>query len=470
MKNFARLRLRVGICFALVALFGGAPLARAAVAGPALAFPGAVGFGAETAGGRGGRVIKVTNLEASGPGSLAEAVEAKGPRIVVFEVGGVIDLNASVLKISEPFLTIAGQTAPSPGVSIIRGGVGIMTHDVVIQHLRVRAGDAGRPKKSGWEIDSMATGRAWNVVVDHCSLAWGTDENLSASGPRFGGGDTVEAWRGQTSHDVTFSNCIIAEGLSHASHAKDEHSKGSLIHDNVRRVSIIGNLYASNMERNPLFKGGAQGVVVNNLIDNPGKNAVHYNLWASEWTGHDYVNGEMAVVGNVLQYGPDTKAGRPLVKVDGHGVLELFTEDNLTQDREGKPVAEYAVILTELKDDKLSGDRAEKSGADYAVRPTDAKGAAVKVLSAAPVWPRNFRARPAATVKAEVLKSAGARPWDRDEIDRRIIRQVVEGTGRVIDSQEQVGGYPQPAMTRRKLAVPAKGVEAWLAEFTPGEK
>jgi len=446
MKSPAWFRSRVGNCLALLALVGGTPAARAATASAAVAFPGAVGFGVETAGGRGGRVIKVTNLNASGPGSLAEAVRAKGPRIVVFEVGGVIDLNASVLRINEPFLTIAGQTAPSPGISLIRGGVNITTHDIVIQHLRVRAGDVGREKKSGWEVDSMGTIAAWNVVVDHCSLAWSTDENLSASGPRFDGGDTVEAWREHTSHDVTFSNCIIAEGLSNSAHIKGEHSKGSLIHDSARRIAIIGNLYASNVERNPLFKGGVQGVVVNNLIDNPGNKAIHYGLLASEWTGHAFVNGEMAVVGNVLQYGPDTKDGRALVMVGGDGVLDLFLSDNVTRDRAGQPVAPHAITNP------------------------DSKTVGVKTLASAPVWPKDFRARPAAEVKAEVLKNAGARPWDRDEVDQRIVRQVIEGKGKIIDSQEQVGGYPQPAMTKRQLAVPASGVEAWLAGFATGGK
>lgn len=410
---------------------------------PADAFPRAVGFGSQTPGGRGGRVIKVTNLKASGRGSLADAVHAKGPRIIVFEVGGVIDLGATVLKIDQPFVTIAGQTAPSPGITLIRGGVNITTHDVVIQHLRVRAGDVGRPPKSGWEVDSMGTIAAWNVVVDHCSLAWSTDENLSASGPRFNGGDTPEAWRAHTSHDITFSHCIIAEGLSHASHAKGEHSKGSLIHDNARRISIIGNLYASNMERNPLFKGGVQGVIVNNLIDNPGNKAIHYNLLANEWGTHPYVDGEMAVVGNVMQYGPDTKPERPLVMIGGDGVLELFMQDNVTRDRAGAPVKPYAIMLTPSK----------TVGVTAVAQPT--------------VWPANLRALPAAEVKDDVLKNAGARPWDRDDVDRRIVQQVIDGKGRIIDSQEQVGGYPHVAMTRRALSVP-KDVDAWLDSFTPG--
>lgn len=445
MHHPASLPAQVTCAFLFLALAWGAGAARSDAASAGPAFPGAVGFGSETPGGRGGRILKVTTLDASGPGSLAEAVRAKGPRIVVFEVGGVIDLNATVLKITEPFLTIAGQTAPSPGISVIRGGVGISTHDVVIQHLRVRAGDVGRAKKSGWEVDSMATTAAWNVVVDHCSLAWATDENLSASGPRFDGGATVDAWRTRTSHDVTFSHCIIAEGLSNSAHAKGEHSKGSLIHDNARRISIIGNLYASNVERNPLFKGGVQGVIVNNVIDNPGRKALHYGLVASEWTGHDYVAGQMAAVGNVLLYGPDTRDGVAFVMVGGDGPLELFLADNLTFDRAGRPVEPFAITT---KDSKTVG---------------------VKMLSAAPIWPVGLTARPAASVKEAVLNQAGARPWDRDDVDQRIVRQVRAGQGKIIDSQDAVGGYPHPARTERKLDVPASGLDAWLAALSAGK-
>lgn len=467
MQNLPRFGMWLGLGCAWLA-FGNVVAMRAAAEPATVAFPGAVGFGVETPGGRGGRILKVTNLRASGPGSLAAAVREKGPRIVVFEVGGVIDLDATVLSIAEPFLTIAGQTAPSPGITLIRGGVTIRTHDVVLQHLRVRTGDAGRARKSGWEVDSMATTAAWNVVIDHCSLAWGTDENLSASGPRFAGGDTAEDWRAHTSHDITFSRCIIAEGLSHSSHGKGEHSKGGLIHDNVRRIAIIGNLYASNVERNPLFKGGTQGVVVNNLIDNPGRKAVHYNLWGSEWAGHPFVAGELAVVGNVLHYGPDTQPGRPLVAVDGHGALDLFTADNLAFDREGRPVAEAAVLLSRVPREKRPGLDA-KNGADpdYAIRPMDPQVAEVRRLPAAPLWPRDFRAKPAAEVEAAVLKNAGARPWDRDAVDARIVSQVRAGQGRIIDSQEQVGGYPRAAMTRRSLTVPTEGIDAWLASFSP---
>ena len=275
-----------------------------------IAFPGAQGWAAHTPGGRGGKILRVTTLAAQGEGSLAEALKTKGPRIVVFEVGGVIDLGVRTLKVKEPFLTIAGQTAPQPGITLIRGGLDIATHDVVVQHLRVRPGEAGLPKMSGTDFDAITlSGGAHDVIVDHCSLTWATDENLSASGPRFGG-DTPEQWREATSHRITFSNNLLAEGLANATHAKGEHSKGSLIHDNARDILIVGNLYAHNNERNPMFKGGTQGVVVNNLIYDPGQRAIHYNLVAAEWLGHPYQDGRLALVGNVMRAGPSTR--RPM--------------------------------------------------------------------------------------------------------------------------------------------------------------
>jgi hypothetical protein len=233
----------------------------------------------KTEGGKGGWVLRVTNLNAGGPGSFAEAVGTKGPRVVVFDVGGTIDRNRSVILIVEPRPTVAGQTAPSPGVTLIKGGVTIATHDVILQHIRVRSGEAGAKKKSGWEVGPIATGGgAHDVVVDHCSVSWATDENLSASGPRFEGAD-LEEWRKNTSHRVTFSNCIIADGLHDSTHGKGKHSKGSLIHDNAGDVLIFGNLYASNVRRNPYFKGGARGAVVNNFIYNPG--SAYWNSYQS---------------------------------------------------------------------------------------------------------------------------------------------------------------------------------------------
>ena len=113
------------------------------------AFPGAVGWAANTQGGRGGKIIRVTNLNPSGPGSLKAALDTKGPRIIVFEVAGVIDMGRSDAGNEGAFLTIAGQTAPSPGITIIRGGIDVKTHDVMMRHIRVSTGADGQAKRSG---------------------------------------------------------------------------------------------------------------------------------------------------------------------------------------------------------------------------------------------------------------------------------------------------------------------------------
>ena len=223
-----------------------------------------------TTGGAGGQILRVTTLAASGPGSLKAAIETPGPRTVVFEVGGVIDMAGSSLDIRHPHLTVAGQTAPSPGITVIKAETVVRTHDVIVQHLRFRPGEFGRPKKGGGDQDGLSTvGGAHDVIVDHCSFSWGTDENLSASGPRFAG-TSPDDWRRSTSRRITYTHNLIYEGLSNSVHEKGEHSKGSLIHDNTSQVLLYGNAYVSNRERNALFKGGARGAMVNNLIFNPG--------------------------------------------------------------------------------------------------------------------------------------------------------------------------------------------------------
>jgi pectate lyase len=377
-----------------------------------LAFPGAMGAAATTPGGRGGEVIRVTTLAPSGPGSLVEAVRKAGPRIVVFEVGGTIDLGENVLRITEPFLTIAGQTAPAPGITLIRGGIDITAHDVVIRHIRVRPGDGGRPKLSGNDYDSISTIGARDVIIDHCSLMWATDENLSASGPRFTG-KTPDEWRKGTSHRITFSNNLIAEGLANSVHVKGEHSKGSLIHDNVSDILIINNLYSNNKERNPLFKGGVRGAIINNLIYNPGQRAIHYNLIAAEWGDHEYQTGEMTVVGNVLRAGQSTPANLPLVMVGGSGDLALFERDNIAVDRWGTPLP-------------MRGS--------YTNAP-------VRILKLTPPSLPGVTPMPARQVQDYVIKNAGARNWARDYEDARIVADVIEGRGDIIDSQSQTGGY-----------------------------
>lgn len=378
-----------------------------------------------TRGGEDGRIVTVTTLAATGPGSLAAALAERGPRKIVFAVGGIIDLNGATLRIREPHLTIAGETAPSPGITLIRGGMGVGTHDVIIRHLRIRAGEAGRAKKSGWEIDTLATAGARDVIIDHCSVSWGTDENLSASGDRFGGGPTPDDWRRHTSHRITFHRCLIGEGLRNSTHAKGGHSMGSLIHDNASNIAVIGNLYISNNARNPLFKGGARGVVVNNYIHNPGNAAITFALVPDEWKGRTWERGQMAIVGNVVRRGPSTPATLVPIAFGSKSTMpecDAYLSDNLFFDRKGVR-EEFKPAVTSI------------AGME--------RGKGFLEVPKAPLWPKDLKAQPASKVVEAVLNDVGARPWERDAIDRRLVEEARTGGGKIIDSEAEVGGYPK---------------------------
>jgi len=388
-----------------------------------------------TKGGAGGRIIRVTTLAKDGPGSFKEAIEAKGPRIIVFEVGGVIDMGGTELVIKEPFLTIAGQTAPSP-VTLIRTGIDLHGHDVIISHLRIMTGAMDKPHFSGWEPDAFSTVAAHNVVIEHCSFLWAIDENMSASGPRFTG-KTVQDWRAGTSHDVVFRENLAAEGLAFASHSKGEHSKGSLIHDNTTNISFYRNVWAHNVERAPLVKGGAQVAMVNNIIYNPGHRAVHYNLMALEWAGHDYVTGEITAVGNVLRGGNQTDPGLPFLMLGGDGDLAFYGKDNRAVDRHGLALPMFG-RYGETKAKLITSDKPLAKLDGYTILPSG-------------------------DVETSVLNTVGARPWDRDPQDIRVLFFVAEGRGDIIDDEKQVGGYPK-GVEKRAPFVEA----AWdLTTMTP---
>jgi hypothetical protein len=389
-----------------------------------------VGFGTETKGGSGGPVIVVTSLDAQGAGSLGAALAVTGPRIIVFEVGGVIDLAKGRYTVAQPFVTIAGETAPSPGITIIKGGFIVNTHDVIIRHIRVRMGDAGTTTAGSFEPDVTTTGaNAYNIVFDHVSVSWGVDENLSVSGERYQGPEA-------TSRKVTISNSIIAEGLNNSVHTKGAHSMGTLIHDYCTDVAVIGNLYIHNHERNPWFKGFATGVIVNNLIYNPGKWAIRLGFVDGEWAGQSITPKppRVSIVGNIMRHGSNTQSGLPMVGSNSPSPGGYaFLADNLAFDKGGS-----ALPITQ---------------------------STVATLSDKPSWPSGLVARPAASTEAWVLDHAGARPKDRDATDLRLVEQVKARKGAFIDSQSQVGGYPSPTPTRHTLDVPATNIDAWLSTF-----
>lgn len=389
-----------------------------------------------TTGGEGGRIIRVTTLEKDGPGSLAEALAAKGPRIVVFEVGGAIDLERSSLAINEPHVTIAGQTAPSPGITIMRGGIDVNTNDVIIKHLRVVVGSDGLPKLHGWEADAFSTRTAHNLLIENNSFFWGIDENMSASGPRFTG-DTVEEWREGTSRNIVFRSNLAAEGLADSTHPKGEHSKGSLIHDNATGIVFERNIWAHNVERSPLLKGGVSAVMVNNLIYDPQMRAVHYNLMDLEWAGHEIVDGELTAVGNVMRGGNSTDENLPFLMIGGVGDLLYYGRDNIAVDRHGNELPMFG--------------RYGVTSADIVVEPQP-----LHDLS-------GFDILPAQDVETVLLSTSGARPWDRSEMETRVLFFIAEGRGSIIDSEEEVGGYPTFAPTR----APFREAEWDLTTMTP---
>lgn len=389
---------------------------------------------AATIGGLDGTVLRVTTLAGDGPGSLRRALEDPRPRLVVFEVGGVIDLQGRPIDVRNPWLTLAGQTAPSPGITLIRGSLSVETHDVVIQHLAVRPGDGGAGSAYGkWAPDALGahrgnSGPVHHVVFDHCSATWAIDENLSASGPA-DVDPTSDA--DVTSHDVTLRYCLIAEGLSHATHPKGEHSKGTLVHDGVRNVVIVGCLYAHNRERNPRLKGGTIAIVAENVMYNWGSACVGVGKHGNRKMLQP---AEAVLSGNVAIAGPDTHTRLFVKSVDPGG--RVFLRHNIAVAANGAPIA--------MTDD------------------------GVVQLTAPPAWSSGVPDAQPWDGAAQVLRLAGARPAQRDPIDARIVRSVIEGNGTIIDSQEQVGGYPVRAQTTQSVAVP-DGIDArrrWLDELS----
>lgn len=392
----------------------------------AVSLDGIAGFGLDSMAGSGGKIIKVTNTNSHGIGSFRWAINQKGKRLIVFEVGGVIDLAKETIRIEHPYLTIAGETAPHPGITLIKGGIRVASHDIHIRHLMIRPGDNNETSRSGWESDGISVSgkNAYNVHIDHCSLTWAIDENLSASGPRNKGHD-------YTSKNITFSNSIIAEALDNSTHKKGKHSKGLLIHDYVQNVAVIGNLFAHNDRRNPYFKGHTSGVVVNNLLYNIGNAAVQVGYIDDEYQQFSLTpkKPRIAVVGNKLIYGSDSYSDLPLVAYHG----DAFMKDNQVFNLVNEPMP--------------------------------IKQGVINVLPTPPVWPSGLVANPINTVEKSVLNHAGARPWQRSPIDSRIILSVRKRSGRIIDSQNEVEGYPSDLQTYRKLTLPKTNVKQWLASF-----
>lgn len=364
---------------------------------PIPAFPGAEGFGTPTPAGRGGRVLFVTNLEDSGPGSLRAACQTKGPRIILFRVAGNIRLQSS-LRIDEPFVTIAGQSAPPPGITLADCALVIKTHDVLVRHLRVRPGDTIRK-----EQDSISVGGE-RVVIDHCSASWSIDETLSVT----------------NSQDCTVSWCFITESLNDSHHHKGPHGYGSLITGPSGGLSFHHNLYAHHRSRCP--RPGAPKETEGVIFDFRGN--VIYN-WGDRAGYSAETPVRMNYVGNTLIPGAGSR-NRDTAFLIGSPATRIFMRGNQLR-------RDATTVLLGPDDDQrplLALSRNFEFPEDYGV------GGSLRdePFPAPPI-------SPAAGGWREVVQLAGATLPTRDTIDQRVAREVLQGEGMVIDSQRQVGGW-----------------------------
>ena len=219
------------------------------------AFPGAEGGGMYTAGGRGGKVLVVTNLNDDGPGSFRWACEQGGARIIVFNVCGIINLKTPVI-LRAPYVTIAGQTAPGDGVCIAGESFQVDTHDVIVRHMRFRRGNTNVWNRE----DSFGGNPVGNIMIDHCSCEWGLDENISFYRHMFDMGDGKPKRKVPTVN-VTIQNTISAKALDTYNHAF-----GSTI--GGENTTFMRNLWADNTGRNPSIGWGGVFNFVNNIIYN----------------------------------------------------------------------------------------------------------------------------------------------------------------------------------------------------------
>ncbi len=294
------------------------------------AFPGAEGFGAYSVGGRGGRIIEVTNLNASGTGSLKAACEANGPRIVIFKVGGTIK-SAIDIYINNPYLTIAGQTAPGDGIVLRGAAIRPSTHDVIIRGLRFRVGNDPEgttfSNRDGLGIEDPDN-PSYNIIVDHCSFAWATDEN-------------VVTW--YESHDITIQWCNISEALLRSD---GEDGYGALLGYRDDRVSILHNIFAHNGRRNPLAQGGpSRFEIINNLVYNWGVQPMSLE---SKKDGPCSAN----IIGNFMLEGPSTSfswidkgiqlmtSGNQALRSDSR----IYVKNNLGPGRMNDTLDEWAIV------------------------------------------------------------------------------------------------------------------------------
>ena len=350
-----------------------------------LAFAQAEGFGAVTQGGRGGIVIHVTNLADAGEGSLRWALEGLDfPRIVVFDVGGLIRLSDQIEVNGD--VTVAGQTAPG-GITVTGARLRVVESDVIIQGLRIRPGDG--PGQDPRERDGItigtSDGRVERVILDSNSFTWAVDENISI-------------WSG--ARDVTISNNVIAEGLNDSIHPQGTHSMGMLIGAGVERVTIADNLFANNVHRNPQLTDTTKVEFVNNLVSNWGNNGFHTAIHSQEPI-------RAHVIGNVFVEGDYTSTIAPVRLRGWEDGTKYVIRDNLGPGRD-------------------AGDPETWILQSQSSRGVTDSGTAFR--------PSNVSVQASEDVLDHIRANVGARTDGAlDAIDRRILSEIGNG-GAIVDS------------------------------------
>jgi hypothetical protein len=400
-----RASVALAVGFAAAACTSAGPAGAEAAIRPAaepLAFPGAEGAGAHSAGGRGGRVLRVTSLEDGGPGSLRAAVEAEGPRTIVFDIGGTIALR-SPLRIRHGRLTIAGQTAPGGGITVRDQPLVIEADDVIVRYVRARLGDVSRV-----EADAFSIVRGRRIIVDHVSASWSVDETLSAGEP---GRDPS---RGV--HDVTVQWSIISESLNGAGHAKGTHGYGSLVRAGFgARLSWHHNLWAHHSARMPR-PGNYNGPEVDptgplmefrsNVFYNWGGTRAGYNADAASHIAYNFID-------NAYVAGPNST--RPIAFHESNSLARAHFAGNSMN---GTIPADPWSLVSGVA---VPAHRLSQPVDVAPVRPDPAPGAFERVLA-----------------------RAGASRV-RDAVDARVVASIRSRGGAIIDSQSEVGGWPELA-------------------------
>jgi hypothetical protein len=398
--------LQFWLLFALLvgsatALTADEPTAGASV----LAFPGAQGFGRFASGGRGGDVYHVTNLNDSGPGSLRAGIaSATGPRTIVFDVSGTIELKER-LRVATSRLTIAGQTAPGDGITLKDQLFQIESAaDLIIRYIRIRLGDKNKPVGAD---DTINMEHVHDVMLDHLSASWGIDGIMDVGYAK----------------NITLQWPIFAEALNRSLHHKGEHAMLSSWRKLQGNVSLHHNLFASSRNRHPTL-GTSPETVSHAVIDF--RNNLVYN-----WEGPSNLgNCRIEFIANIYRPGPNTQPSRlPLAVKAGRTDISFahgYLRENLFEQNDAWTRDNYQAV-------QYSSD----DGSDYGSTTREAFEARSRFVSDQD----RPATQPPQMARELVLAGAGASLF-RDAADLRLIDGVRARTHRRIDSQDEVGGWP----------------------------